>query len=224
VIATAKAADTPVAELCFDVTNHPTRVAIVETLKGRRGWLTLRKLTVTTFETEEYLLFSGIDENGRSIDHEACAKLFLVGAEVHPIEIPASNVTDRLQAEAEQYVKATLNRSLDANSKHFASARERLERWADDKIYAAEKALKDTKEQIKAVRREARAATTLEEEAATQAKLQDLERRQRKQRQEIFNQEDEVADKRDELIANLQKRLSRGHSVESLFTVRWAVV
>ena len=71
---------------------------------------------------------------------------------------------------------------------------------------------------------QARAATTLEEEAAIQAKLQELERRQRKQRQEIFNQEDEVADKRDELIANLQKRLSRGHAVETLFTIRWAVV
>ena len=206
------------------MTNHPTRVTIVETLKGRRGWLTLRKMTITTFETEEYLLFSGIDDNGRSIDHEACAKLFSVGAAVHPIESLDSTIADRLQAEAEQHAKATLNRSLDANNKHFASARERLERWAEDKVFAAEKALKDTKEQIKAVRREARAATTLEEEAAIQAKLQELERRQRKQRQEIFNQEDEVADKRDQLIANLQKRLSRGHSVESLFTVRWAVV
>lgn len=224
VIATAKAGDTPVAELRFDVTNNSTRVAIVETLKGRRGWLTLRKLTVTTFETEEYLLFSGIDDTGRSIDHEACAKLFSVDAEVHPIEAPATTIADRLQAEAEQHTKATLNRSLDANNKHFSSARERLERWAEDKVYAAEKALKDTKEQIKGVRREARAATTLEEEAVIQAKLQELERRQRKQRQEIFNQEDEVADKRDELIANLQKRLSRGHTVETLFTIRWAVV
>jgi len=224
VIGTAKDADTPVAELHFDVTNHPTRVAIVETLKGRRGWLTLRKLTVTTFETEEYLLFSGIDDNGRSIDHEACVKLFAVGADVLPIETPASTVADRLQAEAELHAKATLNRSLDANNKHFASARERLERWAEDKIYAAEKALKDTKEQIKGVRREARAAATLEEEAAIQTKLQELERRQRKQRQEIFNQEDEVAEKRDELIVNLQKRLSRGHSIETLFTIRWSVV
>ncbi|WP_347139237.1 SNF2-related protein [Paracoccus sp. SSK6] len=224
VIETAKAADTPVAELQFDVTNHTTRVAIVEALKGRRGWLTLRKLAVTTFETEEYLLFSGIDDNGRSIDHEACVKLFSVCADVYPSEQPAPAIADQLQAEAEQHVKATLSRSLDTNNKHFAAARDRLERWAEDKIYAAEKALKDTKEQIKGVRREARAATTLEEEAAIQAKLQELERRQRKQRQEIFNQEDEVADKRDELVGDLQKRLSRGHTVETLFTIRWSVV
>lgn len=224
VIATAKAADTPLAELRFDVTHHPARVAVVEALKGRCGWLTLRKLTITTFETEEYLLFSGIDENGRSIDHEACAKMFTVGATVHPINPPDSAAADRLQAEAEQHVKATLHQSLEANNTHFAAARERLERWAEDRIYAAEKALKDTKEQIKAIRREARLATTLEEEAAIQIKLQEMERRQRKQRQDIFIQEDEVAEKRDELIANLQKRLSRGHGVETLFSIRWTVV
>ncbi|MBW0365864.1 SNF2-related protein [Ensifer adhaerens] len=224
VIAAAKAADTPVAELRFDVSNHPGRVTIVEALKGRKGWLTLRKLTVTTFETEEYLLFSGIDENGRSIDHEACAKLFSVGASAEVRGDPEAALASRLEAEAVQHVKALLNQSLEANNKHFAMARDRLERWAEDKIYAAEKALKDTKEQIKGIRREARQATTLEEEAAIQAKLQELERRQRKQRQEIFNQEDEVAEKRDELIANLQKRLQRGHSVETLFTIRWAVV
>ena len=224
VLETAKAAPTPVAELRFDISAHPTRLAIVETLKGRRGWLTLRKLTVTAFETEEYLLFSGVDDNGRSIDHEACAKLFGVGAAVNPIADAPAEISARVNAEADQHAKATLNRSLEANSKHFASARERLERWAEDKVFAAEKALKDTKEQIKGVRREARQAATLEEEAVVQAKLQELERRQRKQRQEIFAQEDEVAEKRDELIANLQKRLQRGQSVETLFTIRWSVV
>jgi superfamily II DNA or RNA helicase len=224
VIATAKSLDTPVAELRFDVTNHLTRVAIVETLKGRRGWLTLRKLTVTTFETEEYLLFSGIDDNGRSIDHEVCAKLFSVGATVQPSDVLSSTTAERLKAEALQHTKATLNLSLDANNKHFSSARDRLERWAEDKIFAVERALKDTKEQIKAVRREARLATTLEQEAAIQSKLQELERRQRKQRQDIFVQEDEVAEKRDALIANLQKRLQTDHSVETLFTIRFEVV
>jgi predicted nucleic acid-binding Zn-ribbon protein len=136
----------------------------------------------------------------------------------------AASMAGRLEAEAGQHVKARLNQSLEANNKHFAAARDRLERWADDKIFAAEKALKDTKEQIKAIRREARQAATLEEEAAIQMKLQELERRQRKQRQEIFAQEDEVAEKRDELIANLQKRLQHGHTVETLFTIRWAVV
>jgi len=224
VIEQAKAAETPVAELCFDISSHPGRVAIVEALKGRRGWLTLRRLTVSAFETEEYLLFSAIDDAGRSIDQEACLKLFGIAATVHGGLTLPPEPSARLDAEADQYVRATLNRSLEANNKHFAVARDRLEQWAEDKIFAAEKALKDIKEQIKLLRREARQATTLEEEHSFQSRIQELERRQRKQRQDIFAQEDEIANKRDELIAGLQKRMQRAQASETLFTIRWSVV
>lgn len=223
VIERAKSGATPIAELRFDISAHPGRVAIVEALKGRSGWLTLRRLTVKAFETEEYLLFSGIDDAGRSIDQEACAKLFAVSATVYD-DVSPSNLETRLDAEADQHVRATLNRSLEANNKHFAVARDRLEQWAEDKIFAAEKALKDIKEQIKMLRREARQATNLEEEHSFQTRIQDLERRQRKQRQDIFIQEDEIAEKRDDLIAGLQKRLQHGQSSETLFTIRWSVV
>lgn len=224
VIEQAKAGDTPVAELRFDISAHAGRVAVVEALKGRSGWLTLRRLTVTAFETEEYLLFSAVDDAGRSIDQEACTKLFGIAATVHETQPPPTELAKRLDAEADQHVRATLNRSLEANNKHFAIARERLEQWAEDKIFAAEKALKDTKEQIKMLQREARRATTLEEEHGFQTRIQELERRQRKQRQDIFAQEDEIADKRDDLIAGLQKRLQRGQSSATLFTIRWSVV
>jgi superfamily II DNA or RNA helicase len=224
VIEQAKTAETPIAELRFDISSHPGRVAVVEALQGRSGWLTLRRLTVSAFETEEYLLFSAIDDAGRSIDQEACTKLFGIAGTVHECATLPPDLSARLDAEADQHIRATLNRSLEANNKHFAVARDRLEQWAEDKIFAAEKALKDTKEQIKMLRREARQATTLEEEHGFQSRIQELERRQRKQRQDIFAQEDEIADKRDELIAGLQKRMQRAQASETFFTIRWSVV
>lgn len=224
VLDNAKALHTPLAELRFDITNHPTRSAIVEGLAGRRGWLTLQRLTVTSFETEEYLLFSGMDDAGASLDQETCEKLFGIAATVRELEALPGDVANRIEAGAKQAEKAALNRSIETNNAHFASAREKLERWAEDKVLAAEKALKDTKEQIKALRREARQAATLEDEHAVQTRLQELERKQRRQRQQIFDVEDEIADKRDSLIDALQKRMQRGQEVETLFTIRWSVV
>lgn len=224
VISEAKSFPTPPAEIVFDVSGHPTRVAIVETLRGRSGYLTLQKLTVQSFETEEYLLFSAVDDDGRSIDHETCSKLFSIASKEASLESIPAPIISRLEAEADRHAKATVSRSLEANSKHFNVARERLEQWAEDKILAAEKALKDTKEQIKALRRDARLAATLEEQHQLQQRLQDLEKRQRKQRQEIFKVEDEIETKRDELIAGLEMRLSQSNHTEPLFTIRWSVV
>lgn len=91
-------------------------------------------------------------------------------------------------------------------------------------VTAAEKALMDTKEQIKALRREARHAETLEEQRQIQENIRRLEHQQHRQRQDIFKVEDEIMDKRDKLIDQLEKRLAQRTSTETLFTIRWAVV
>ena len=67
----------------------------------------------------------------------------------------------------------------------------------------------DTKARLKDAKRRARAASTVEEQAAIQEETRHLERLQRRQRQEIFDVEDEIEAKRDALIAALERRLNQ---------------
>ena len=222
----AKALPTPPVRIVFDVTNHPTRLHVVEELRGKGGYLTLTRLTIDSYEREEYLLFSGFDEVGESLDQETMEKLFACAGQVTPDgsegTIPGA-VAQRLAPEAERHAQATVSRSLEQNSAHFNEAREKLERWADDMVLSAERALHDTKDQIKALRRQARQAVTLAEQHEIQEKIQRLERQQRRQRQEIFKVEDEIMEKRDQLVDQLEKRLAQRTEAEALFTIRWAV-
>jgi len=224
VVESGKALETPVAEIVFDVTNHPTKLTVVEALRGRRGHMTLTRLTVDSYDREEYLLFSGFEDGGTALDAETMEKIFLCGGRVVGTDGIPDRETQRLANEAERHAKATVSRSLEENSKHFHEAREKLEKWADDMVLAAEKALADTKEQIKALRRQARQAVTLEEQHQIQEKIQKLERQQRRQRQEIFTVEDEIMVKRDQLIDQLERRLAQRTTTETLFTIRWAVM
>ena len=224
VLAHARGADTPVAEILFDISRHPTRIAVVEALRGQRGYLTLTRLTIESYEREEHLLFSGFTDAGAALDPETMEKLFQCGGRIAGTSTIPDPVSQRLAAESERHAQATLSRSLEQNNRYFHEAREKLERWADDKVLSAEKALADTKEQIKALRRQARQATTLAEQHAIQEKLQKLERQQRRQRQEIFRIEDEIMEKRDQLIDQLEQRLAHRTQAETLFTIRWAVV
>ena len=83
------------------------------------------------------------------------------------------------------------------------------------------RALDITKAQLKDAKRRARSAATVEEQAGVQEEIRTLERQQRRQRQEIFDVEDEIESKRDALIAALEKRLNQhSHSVR-LFRIRW---
>jgi hypothetical protein len=57
-----------------------------------------------------------------------------------------------------------------------------------------------------------------------QGQLQDESRKQKKQRQEIFIMEDEIAEMRDKMIIDIQKRMKQVISKTHLFTNYWKLV
>lgn len=214
---------TPVATLKLDYGKHGARVSVIEELRGKSGWLTLARLEVTAFETTEALLFSGLIDDGQILDQETCEKLMAIPAagKPTPLNVP---VPETLLANNQRAIQATIAQVLDANQRLFNEERDKLERWVDDKLLAAEEALKNTKARIAQLKRDARKAATLQEQDGIQRELSELERKQRRQRQEIFDVEDEIISKRDELIASLQQRLQEKTSNETLFSVRWQVI
>lgn len=225
-IATSLDASTPVATLKLDYGKHGTRISIVEKLRGKCGWLTLVRLEVTAFETTEALLFSGLTDDGEWLDQEACEKLLTIPAAGKPVALtqPHDAAPSSLEANSQRRVQATIAEVLEANQRLFHEERDKLERWADDKLLAAEEALKNTKARIAQLKRDARKAATLQEQDGIQRQLSELGRQQRRLRQDIFAVEDEIIEKRDALIASLQQRLQEKTDTQTLFTLRWQVV
>ncbi|WP_182342460.1 SNF2-related protein [Comamonas koreensis] len=222
-IDTSLNAATPVATLKLDYSKHGARVSVIERLRGLSGWLTLARLEVSAFETSETLLFSGLTDDGQVLDQETCEKLMAIPAADKPTPLSTA-APEVLIANSQRAVAATIAQVLEANQRLFNEERDKLERWADDKLLAAEEALKNTKARIAQLKRDARKAVTLQEQDGIQRELSELERKQRRLRQEIFAVEDEIIAKRDELIASLQQRLQEKTSSETLFSVRWQLI
>jgi hypothetical protein len=226
VVDQAKQLPTPPAHVVFQFSGHATRIMALETVLGQNGWLTAERLIIDSFEREEYVLFSGFTEGGMALDQELAEKLFRLEGTSGPLDDDAmsSEITSRLAQEVDRHALATLSRSLEHNSKYFQQERERLDRWAEDMLLGVEKELADIKAQIKALEREARLAPTTDEQLAVQSKIRRLEREKRRQRQRIFEVEDDIKENRDAFISALEKRLSQRSTRETLFTVRWSVV
>jgi len=224
VIERGKNTPTPVAEVVFNITDHPAIIAMIENLKGKSGWLYLQRLIIDSFETEEYLLFSGFDDMGRALDQETCEKLFNCQATVGRPQAPLSEIQEHLKKETQRHRQATISRSLEENNRHFNEAREKLDKWAEDMEIAAGKELDDTKNQIRALNRQARLSPTIEEQHEIQEKIRKLEKKKRRLRQKIFDIEDEIEEKRDQLIDALEKRMHQKTKFTPLFSLRWSVV
>jgi len=224
VIDTGKNVPTPVAKVTFDVSRYTAKLSMIEALKGQSGWLNLQHLVIDSFDKEEHLLFSAFTDSGKSLDQETCERLFNCSAIVDPLDVIPEEAKLRLGVETSVHAEARVAVSLEDNNRLFSEERERLEKWSEDMVVAAEKELGDTKAQIKAIRRQSRLATTLDEQNDLQQKLAALEKKQRKQRQQIFEVEDQITEKRDALIDGLQRRMSQKTKTTPLFSIQWQVV
>ena len=215
----------PPAEVVFDNTGHSTRIAVVEGLKGRSGWLSLQHLRIDSFDSEEYLLFSAMDDAGTNIDQETCEKLFNCSGRVKgQLMTIDEQAAQRLGADAQRHVQATIARNLEENNRHFSEARDQLDKWAEDMEMATQKELDDTKRQIRDLQRRSRQAPTIEEQHSLQEDIVGLERKKRTLREQIFDIEDEIAEKRDRLVESLEKRMQQKTTVTPVFTIRWSVI
>lgn len=224
VIEQGRTTHTPIAGLIFDYQQHDAKVAVAEQLQGEAGWLSLNLLTIDALQTDQYLVFTGLTDDGVLLDGEVCQKLFNLPGKVAETAVNTATQPEILATQSQRQLDATLSQAMEANNKFFQEERQKLEKWADDKVLSAEQALQDTKARIKALKRESRQALSMEEQQAAQKKLRELERQQRKQRQEIFDVEDEIMEKRDQLIEQLEQRLKQKTDVKKLFTIRWRVV
>jgi hypothetical protein len=224
VLERAKHLQCPICKVAFDITNNPVKISIVEQLKGKRGWLTLKRLIVLSFDVEEYLLFSAIDDQGNNLCQETIEKLFsCIGFDNGEVHLPGS-VAKRLATDSDRHIQATITRNLEENNRHLSEACIQLDKWAEDMEKAASQEMDDTKRNIANIRRKVRLAENMQEQALLQDDLRKLEKRRRRQQQKFFDIEDEISEKRDSLVDQLTKRLEQKTQIETLFTIQWVVV
>ena len=213
---------TPPADMVFDYSHHGHRLSVIERLKGQGGWLVLDRVQVDGLDTAELLLFSARTDQGESLDQDTCEKLLSVQAKAR-----ARAVTDAvpaaLLAEQQRHVQACIAEVLEQHQRLFEDERDKLERWADDKLLAAEDALRTTKARIAQLKRDARKAATLAEQADIQRALAEQERKRKRQREALYDVEDEIAERRDAMIESLQARMQQTTGTETLFSLRWRV-
>lgn len=221
-LAQALAGATPPAEIILEHSRHPSRISVLEPLRGAKGWLRLIRLQVKAFDVCERLLFIARTDSGSVLDQETCEKMLMLEAATKPTDLTAS-APAWLDSNGQRRVEAEVAIILDTNQRLFHDERNKLEKWAEDKLLAAEEHLRSTKQQIAQIKRDSRQALSMEEQAGIQVQLRALEQQQRKQRQEVFEVEDAIIEKRDALIAQLEQRLTQSVHAETLFSIRWRV-
>ena len=96
-----------------------------------------------------------------------------------------------------------------------------MEGWADDLKLGLEREIKEIDRQIKEARRAATTALTLEEKLAGQKQIKALEAHRSQRRRSLFDAQDQVDKQREDLIANIEGKLTQQSALKQLFSIRW---
>ncbi|MEK6750369.1 MAG: SNF2-related protein [Pseudomonadota bacterium] len=223
-LAQAKARELPVASVQFDYGQHDGKVTMLEPLIGKRGWLTLSLFSVESFEqAEDHLIFSASTDTGDILDDEVATRLLSLPGNVIGTGISAPDAVTS-ERRIEQRQAAIQHAIAERNTCYFEAEAEKLDGWADDLKVGLEREIKEFDRQIKEARRAATAALTLEEKLAGQKQIKAIEAQRNQKRRTLFDAQDQVDKQRDELITQIEGKLTQTTRTETLFTLRWAVV
>lgn len=238
------------SKLVFDYDVYGSKVSVVEEMRGHSGTLMVQKLRVQALgASEEHMLMAAIDSSGNIHDQDIAEKLLNIPAnavalprlhslptqvalpDVHPIteqnmlDFAAANVSvpASLETEIRRQKTCILSELETRNLSFFAQETEKLDSWADDLKVGLEREIKELDRQIKEARTKSKGAATLAEKLAMQKEQRDLEGNRDRKRRELFNRQDEIQSRRDNLIDELEEQLSQQVTVQPLFACEWEV-
>lgn len=225
IIESCKSASLPNAHLCFDYSASPQKISVLEQLVGQSGWLKLTHLTVSSFEAEDYLLFSGVTADGVLLEDDACHRLFSLQANVSGdfVTLP-SNFEAALNQNLNRQKSNLIEEIGVRNGSFFDEELEKLDKWGEDRRNSLKMALKDLDDQIKDLKKQAKQAPNL----PAKLKLEKERKKCEAERDNAWRDYDEAAKEinraKDELIDEIEKRLEQHEQQKTLFFISWEII
>lgn len=208
---------------CSDANN--TKVSVVKELRGHSGQIMATRLIVESMKrAEDYIVLTGFNNASTNevMNPEVLEKImaFPISKVIRSEFSEAPHLKDQLSRRKTEILGEITNRNL----QYFEAEMEKLEAWADDLKVVLEQDIKETDREIREVRRTAKIAPDLNEKLHWQKRLKELERLRNKKRRDLFDKQDEVDEKREELISVLEEKMNQKIEEHHLFTITWEVV
>lgn len=212
-----------IAEIEFDEEALTMNATIPEYLHGQQGYLILGKLSVSSLDEEQYTIFNAVTDDGRRISQEDCEKLFLNGGRELGDVTLSDAVRKALEKDILQHNKAKLQSIDSRNLTLIKQEEERIYAWERDMLDGIEQDLSTVKKAILQAERDSRSATSVSEKQEALRKVDELNRKKRRLRNELEDREDEIAGKRREMLEELERRIIQSTDSETLFIIHWKI-
>jgi len=211
-------------EVVFDYSNNSIIISVLKPLVGKSGVLKVSNYSIESFDKEDYVLISAIDESGNPIDSEVAKKLFSISGR----ETNLAQISKDQKNKIDELENLTINdlstNIAQRNSDFFENEVDKLDKWSDDVKKALELDLRKLDIDIKTAKTNAKKILILEEKLKVHREIKDMEKRCNEMRKRLFEEQDNVETKKEQLIDKVQLQLNQSSRLIPIFTICWRVV
>ena len=207
----------------FHFSKSGIKISELEKYKAQSGWLELSKLTVSSTSEEDYLILTARTEKGETLNEDLAEKMLMVPAEAIESQVKKTPPVEELTAQREARIAEIMADIEARNMELFETEASKLEEWADDLKVGLEREIKNLDGEIKEARRAIRTKNSLAEKIDMQKQIKELESKRNEKRRNLFDAQDEIEQRRDRLIKDVEGKVKSHHKITPLWTIWWIV-
>jgi len=221
IIQQCKSINDALGSVDIQLTGAVKRVAALESYMGKSGWMQVSLLSINSFELEEYLLISCLTEDGEILSGEIASKFFGLSHTQNKELSLDYRMRDSIQKQMLIEQQACLSEAQLRNSEYYNEEIDKLEKWADDMKHSLEKEIKDLEAEIKLKKAESRKVIDLSFKLKLQRDIKDLEKKRNEKRKHLFEAQDQIDERKESLLNEIESRLQQDIQLKNLFILHW---
>lgn len=207
----------------FDISNYPFKIYELLQMKNKKGFIKFGKISIDSFEKEDYLILTGRLEDGTYLDNKLCEKLFRLSSFDDDINVNA-NIMNFVDKDYDVQVESVVNKSSEYNNNVLLDEIKRIDDWANDRISGIELKVELLRDERKNLQKEADSSTDAFEKIKIQNEIDRISKSIKKMWLELADNEENVENKRKEIIEKLKKESMKKVSNLIFFTMPFEVV
>ena len=223
VVEKALAEDVSDEELVFDLDSYPYKTALIEQYKGQSGLACVYRVASSNqYDGEEQLIACAKTDGGEILPADFVFKLLELDC-LGQRDSSLAALDDMFKEEYEEQLNGYKLQVEERTNEYVDYEINKYEMWAEDQLVPLRKEVMELNKEHEALRRQIRkehnasVKIQLKKEENTKAKLLS------KKRAQLFQLEDEYADKVDSMTSKLQSSMENSITSKIMFRLRWTI-
>lgn len=213
-----------IGHISFDITNYPYQITNIQQLKNRKGYISFNKVSIDSFENEEYLFFTGFLDDGTPLDEDTLTKLFRLNTIEKNVDSIDKTILERLIKDASLYGKKIIIQSEERNNQLLNDEIDKINKWAEDKIESVQIKVENMRAERKNLQKQSDIAENTYEKQKIEEEILKLSKKIKMAWLELADAEDEIEHQRKTMISKLRSQMMKKNNITTIFSASFDIV